>query len=72
MLTKLNPITYGVHAVRDATFSRLDATPEALAALNPPLTWWGWEVPLPVQLLVVVGVTVLLLGAAMAQFSRTD
>ena len=45
ILVRLNPITYAVHLSREIVFSNIDASPEASAALNPPLTWGGWEVP---------------------------
>jgi ABC-2 type transport system permease protein len=69
---KLNPITYAVHPIRQAVFDHLHGNAAALARLNPPLTWWGWDVPILVQL-GVVGVTgLLLLGVAIAQFNRAD
>ena len=69
---KINPITYAVHPIRQAVFDHLHGNAVALARLNPPLTWWGWQVPVGVQL-GVVGVTgLLLLGVAIAQFNRAD
>ena len=55
-----------------AVFSRLDAPPAALAALNPPITWGGWVVPTVVQLGVVLGIGLVLLGIAIAQFERVE
>ncbi len=69
---KVNPITYAVHPIRDAVFDHIPGNAAALARLNPPLTWWGWEVPVAVQLGVVALTGLVLLGAAVAQFNRAD
>jgi ABC-2 type transport system permease protein len=71
-LVHLNPVTYAVHPVRDAVFTRLDASPAAQAALNPPITWWGWVVPTFLQLVLVAAVGVGLLLVAIAEFNRGD
>jgi ABC-2 type transport system permease protein len=69
---KVNPITYAVHPIREAVFDHVPGNAAALARLNPPLTWWGWEVPVVVQLGVVGLTGLVLLGVAIAQFNRAD
>ena len=69
---KVNPITYAVHPIRQVVFDHVDAAPGALARLNPPLTWWGWEVPIAAQLAVVAVTGLVLLAIASAQFNRAD
>jgi ABC-2 type transport system permease protein len=69
---KVNPITYAVHPIREVVFDHVPGNAAALARLNPPLTWWGWEVPVAVQLGVVGLTGLVLLGAAIAQFNRAD
>lgn len=71
-LVKLNPLTYAVHAVRTTVFAHLDAPRAALEQLNPPITWWGWAVPLGVQIGLVAVLGVLLLVASIAQFNRAQ
>lgn len=71
-LVKLNPLTYAVHAVRTTVFAHLDYPRAALEQLNPPITWWGWPVPLGVQIGLVAVLGVLLLGAAIVQFNRAQ
>lgn len=71
-LTLLNPVTYGVHAMRSIVFDHLDASPEAVARLNPPIEWFGWTVPIVVQLGVVVVVGVGLLWFAIGQFNKAE
>ncbi|MDQ3469817.1 MAG: ABC transporter permease [Actinomycetota bacterium] len=71
-ITLLNPITYAVHAIRSIVFDHLDAPASAVARLNPPLRWFGWTVPIAVQLAVVVVVGAVLLSFAVLQFNRTE
>lgn len=71
-LVLFNPVTYAVQPVRSAVFDHVDAPPEALAELNPPITWNGWEVPIPVQLAVVVVLGLGLLAVAIRQFDRVE
>jgi ABC-2 type transport system permease protein len=69
---KLNPVTYAVHPIRQTVFDHVSAPAGALTALNPPLTWWGWEVPIVAQLGVVMIAGLILLAIAAAQFNRAD
>lgn len=71
-LVHVNPITYAVHPLRDAVFVHIDADPAAVAALNPPLTWWGWPVPDLLQIGVVVGAGLAFLAIAVWEFDRAD
>ncbi|MCB1017704.1 MAG: hypothetical protein KDB10_21640, partial [Acidimicrobiales bacterium] len=68
----VNPITYAVHPLRDAVFVHIDASSQAVAALNPPLTWWGWVVPAVVQVGVVVAAGLAFLAIAIWEFNRAD
>lgn len=68
----LNPITYGVFPVRHAVFGEVDAPRATLDALNPPLEWFGWPVPVGVQLALVATLGVVFLAVAVRQFDRTE
>jgi ABC-2 type transport system permease protein len=70
--TKLNPLTYAVQPMRSAVFDELAVPASVRDRLDPAITWFGWDVPIPVQLGVVVVVTLALLVAATALFDRTD
>jgi ABC-2 type transport system permease protein len=72
LLVRINPLTYAVHPVRTAVFSRLDLPDAVAARLNPPLTWWGWEVPTAVQLLLVAALGVAMLTVAVRQFQKVE
>ncbi|WP_414654916.1 ABC transporter permease [Iamia sp.] len=72
LLVKLNPVTYAVHPVRTAAFSGLDASPQAVARLNPPITWNGWAVPALLQVGLVAVIGVIFLGVAVKQFQKVE
>jgi ABC-2 type transport system permease protein len=71
-LVLFNPVTYAVHPVRTAVFAHVDAPPAALARLNPPITWNGWEVPTLLQLALVVVLGLGLLAVAVRQFQKVE
>jgi ABC-2 type transport system permease protein len=71
-LVMLNPVTYAVHAVRTTVFHYLDAPQAAKDALNPPLTWNGWVVPMGVQLGVVIVLGLGLMALAAKQFEKAE
>jgi len=70
VLNRLDPLTYAVNPLREAVFSHLTLTPAATAALLPGITWFGWQVPIAVQVLVVVAFAIAMLGIAIATFRR--
>jgi ABC-2 type transport system permease protein len=70
--TTLNPMTYAVEPIRSVVFDHLDLTPAAQATFNPGITWGGWPVPVPLQIAIVVGTCLVLLGLAVARFARTE
>ena len=70
--TRLNPLTYAVHPVRTAVFARLELPDAVQARLNPPITWFGWEVPIGLQLLLVASIGVMLLLVAVRQFQKVE
>jgi ABC-2 type transport system permease protein len=70
--TRLNPLTYAVHPIRTAVFGHLDLPAPLAARLNPPLTWFGWEVSTAMQLLLVAGIGAVLLAVAVRQFQKVE
>jgi ABC-2 type transport system permease protein len=70
VLNRLDPLTYAVNPLREAVFSHLDLTAAARAALLPGITWFGWLVPIAVQVLVVVAFAGVMLSVAIWQFRR--
>ncbi|MEV3926132.1 ABC transporter permease [Actinomadura coerulea] len=72
VLTRFNPLTYAVDPLRHAVFSRLDVSPELLRTFDPGVTWGGWVVPIWLEILLVLGMGVGLMGVAILEFRRAD
>ncbi|MGH3485018.1 MAG: ABC transporter permease [Nocardioidaceae bacterium] len=72
ILTTLNPLTYAVEPMRHVVFAHLDLSATDQATLDPGLTWGDWQVPVLVQVGVVIVTTVALLLIAIARFDRTE
>ena len=70
VLNRLDPLTYAVNPIRVVVFRQLDLSPMAQAQLLPGITWFGWQVPLGVQVLVVAAFALVMLQIAIAQFRR--
>ena len=70
VLNRLDPLTYAVNPLREAVFSHLTLTPAARAALLPGITWFGWQVPISLQVGVVVAFAAAMLSVAIVQFRR--
>jgi ABC-2 type transport system permease protein len=71
VLTQLNPLTYVVQPMRHVTLAHLDLSSAEQARLLPVINWFGWEVPIAVQLLTV-GVITLGLVSLAARLFRTS
>lgn len=71
-VTLLNPMTYAVEPMRSVVFDHLDVDAVTRATLDPGIFWNGWQVSVPVQVLLVVVCSVALLAAAVARFARTE
>ena len=72
VLTRLNPLTYVVQPMRHFTLDQLDLTAAEQERLVPVLTWFGWEVPVGVQLLSVAVITLGLISLAARVFKTTE
>jgi ABC-2 type transport system permease protein len=72
VLTRLNPLTYAVDPLRRAVFEHLDVGERAARVFNPGVTWAGWQVPVPLELLLVALCGLAMLLVAILQFRRSD
>ncbi len=70
LATKVNPVTYAVLPMRELVFAHLEGT--GSMALGGSLTWWGWTVPVAVQLLVLTATGAAVLALAIRRFSRAE
>ncbi|MEV0596317.1 ABC transporter permease [Nonomuraea cavernae] len=71
-LTVINPMTYAVDPMRQAVFSHLDVPAQVNAVLNPGVQWFGYQVPVPLELGLVAVLGGVLLMFAVAQFRRAE
>jgi ABC-2 type transport system permease protein len=72
VLTRLNPLTYVVQPMRHFTLDSLSLTAAEQERLLPVLTWFGWQVPIGVQLLSVAAITLGLISLAARVFRTTE
>jgi ABC-2 type transport system permease protein len=72
VLNRLDPITYAVDPIRRAVFAHLDISEAARHALAPGVTWWSWQLPGLLEAAIVALLGVLMLGVAIARFSRAE
>ena len=71
-LTKINPLTYAVQPMRHLVLDAVGVSAAENATLNPPITWFGWEVPIPLQVLMIAVLGFVILVAAIKRFSAAD
>jgi ABC-2 type transport system permease protein len=72
VLTRLNPLTYVVQPMRHLTLAHLDLSAAEEARLIPVITWFGWAVPIGVQLLTVGVITLALVSLAARVFRTSE
>jgi ABC-2 type transport system permease protein len=71
-LNRIDPLTYAVDPMRHLVFRHLDLSPQAIAALDPGVTWFGWRVPGPLEAAVVLALGLVMLSIAIWEFSATE
>jgi ABC-2 type transport system permease protein len=72
VVTKLNPMTYAVEPVRSVVFDHLHPSAAVRARLDPGIHWGNWQVPVSLQIGLVVVLAIGLLGLAVVRFARTE
>ena len=72
VLTRVNPLTYAVDPIRRSVFAHLDVTAHARSVLAPGVTWGGWQVPIYLELLVVLAFGIGMLMVGVAEFRRAE
>lgn len=71
-LTRIDPLSYAVDAMRRAVFAHVSAPPAAARTLNQGVTWGDWRVPVGAEIGIVALLGVALLLLAVAEFSRVE
>jgi ABC-2 type transport system permease protein len=72
VLNRLDPLTYAVDPMRRLVFDHLSISPLARHALDPGVTWWGWQVPALLEAAVILVLGLIMLGVAIWEFSSTE
>ena len=72
VLTRIDPLTYVVGPMRHAVFTHLGLPASAMQALSPGITWAGWVVPIGLSLGIVAVMGLVMMGVAIAAFSKPE
>jgi ABC-2 type transport system permease protein len=69
---RIDPLTYAVDPIRRVVFDHLHVSAAVRAKLDPGVTWGGWRVPTLLEIAVVAVLGLIMLGIAIAEFSKTE
>jgi ABC-2 type transport system permease protein len=72
VLTKLDPLSYAVDAMRTAVFNHVTVPPAVAQTLNPGMAWGGWQLPTAFELAIVAAIGIVVLVVAVVRFSRVE
>ncbi len=72
VLTRIDPVAYIVDPMRRAVFAHIHVSAAARQTFSPGLNWGGWTLPVPLELGIVVAITLACLAISVAMFSRQD
>jgi ABC-2 type transport system permease protein len=72
VVTRLDPVSYAVDALRGTVFRALDAPARARHVLDPGIDWWGWKVPIGVELGIVALSGLVMLAIAIRRFEAIE
>jgi ABC-2 type transport system permease protein len=71
-LNRLDPLTYAVDPMRRLIFGHLDISAAARRALDSGVTWWGWHVPVLLEVAMVLVLGLGMLAIAIWEFNATE
>jgi len=72
VVTKLDPLSYAVDPLRRTVFNAVDAPDSVRSVLDPGIHWWGWAVPMGLELAIVAATGLLMLAIAVWRFERIE
>ena len=72
VLNRLDPLTYAVDPMRRLVFNHLDISSAARDTLAPGVTWWGWHVPVMLEVFIVLVLGLAMLGVAIWEFKGDE
>jgi ABC-2 type transport system permease protein len=72
VLTKVDPLTYAVDAMRRTVFAHIHAPAAAVSRLAPGVTWGGYRLPTLLELAIVAAIGSVMLALAINRFAKTE
>lgn len=72
VLSKIDPLSYAVAPFREAVFSQIQLPQPLARTLNPGISWGAWVLPVWFEVAMIMAAAVVMLAAAMRQFSKPD
>jgi ABC-2 type transport system permease protein len=72
VLTKIDPLAYVVDPMRRAVFAHINVSAAARQKFSPGLHWGHWQLPVPLEVAMVLAVTLGCLAVSVAMFSKQD
>jgi ABC-2 type transport system permease protein len=70
VVTKINPLTYAVAAMRHTVFAHLDLPARVMDNVDSSVTWFGWAVPAALAIVVVGSLGLIMLRIAVAELEH--
>jgi ABC-2 type transport system permease protein len=71
-LNRIDPLTYAVDPLRRIVFAHLDVSQAARAALDPGVTWFGWKVPVGLEVFMIFLLGLVMMAIAIWEFSTSE
>jgi ABC-2 type transport system permease protein len=72
VLTKVDPLTYAVDAMRRVVFEHVHAPTSVINTLAPGIVWHGWRLPTLLELAIVTLLGALMMSMAINRFAKTE
>lgn len=72
VLARLDPLTYAIDPMRQAVFTVVSAPASIKHAFSPGITWWGWRVPIGMELVIVAALGLAMLWVSIIRFSKAE
>jgi len=72
VLTKIDPLTYAVDAIRRTIFAHAHVPVAAIRSLAPGVTWGTWRLPTLFELAIVAVLGTIMMTLAINRFAKTE
>ncbi len=72
VLNRIDPLTYAIDPMRWLVFDHVDISESARRTLDEGVTWWGWHLPVLVEVGMVLALGLMVLAVAIRRFDRTE